>query len=160
MSMVMRPLLRYTALYAVVELAAVALLIWAFGLGWTLVVLATTFMAGVLMSAAQVKGQFAAVRGRRVTPQGAMADGVLVGIGSFLVFLPGIVSTAAGSLMLAPPTRTAMRPLAQSMLSRGIGRRIDAVTGAGAAPGTFPAATRRTDYIDGEVIEDAVALTQ
>lgn len=160
----MRPLLRYAALYALIELVAVALLIWAFGLGWTLVALAATFIAGVLLSAAQVKGQVVGARGRRGTPQGAMTDAVLVGIGSFLVFLPGIVTTAAGALMLVPPTRTAMRPLAQGLLSRGIGRRVGAATAAGAFPGAFPGTapgtTRRTDYIDGEVIEDAVALTQ
>ena len=60
--MVMRPLLRYGALYALVEVLAVALLIWTLGLGWTLVLLAATFMVGVVLAASQVKGQFVAVR--------------------------------------------------------------------------------------------------
>lgn len=155
--MVMRPLLRYTALYAVIELVAAALLIWAVGLGWTLVLLAATFMLGVLISAAQVKGQVSAVRGGRRTPQGAVADGVLVGLGSFLVFLPGIVTTIAGALILAPPSRALMRPAAQSLLTRGLLTRGLLTWGMGRT--TMPA-TRRTDYIDGEVIEDAVALTR
>ena len=99
----MRSLLRrtaaYTAVYAAVELAAVALLIWAFGLGWALVALAVTFVVGVLVSASQVRGQVAGLRGRSQiaavrggrTPQGAIADGALVGVGSFLVFLGGRV---------------------------------------------------------------------
>lgn len=155
--MVMRPLLRYTALYAVIELVAAALLIWAVGLGWTLVLLAATFMLGVLISAAQVKGQVSAVRGGRRTPQGAVADGVLVGLGSFLVFLPGVVTTIAGALILAPPSRALMRPAAQSLLTRGLLTRGLLTWGMGRT--TMPA-TRRTDYIDGEVIEDAVALTR
>ena len=155
--MVMRPLLRYTALYAVIELVAAALLIWAVGIGWTLVLLAATFMLGVLISAAQVKGQVSAVRGGRRTPQGAVADGVLVGLGSFLVFLPGIVTTIAGALILAPPSRALMRPAAQSLLTRGLLTRGLLTWGMGRT--TMPA-TRRTDYIDGEVIEDAVALTR
>lgn len=155
--MVMRPLLRYTALYAVIELVAAALLIWAVGIGWTLVLLAATFMLGVLISAAQVKGQVSAVRGGRRTPQGAVADGVLVGLGSFLVFLPGIVTTIAGALILAPPSRALMRPAAQSLLTRGLLTRGLLTWGIGRT--TMPA-TRRTDYIDGEVIEDAVALTR
>ncbi len=155
--MVMRPLLRYTALYAVIELVAAALLIWAVGIGWTLVLLAATFMLGVLISAAQVKGQVSAVRGGRRTPQGAVADGVLVGLGSFLVFLPGVVTTIAGALILAPPSRALMRPAAQSLLTRGLLTRGLLTWGIGRT--TMPA-TRRTDYIDGEVIEDAVALTR
>lgn len=143
------------AFYVVVELVAAAALTWALGLGWALVVLAATFMLGVLLSAGQIKGQVdnhvAILRSGRRSPQGALADGVLIGLGSFLVFLPGLVSTAAGVLMLTPPTRAAMRPLAQSMLTSGIGGRIAAVT---------TSTTRRTDYIDGEVIEDAVALTR
>jgi UPF0716 protein FxsA len=144
----MRSLLRrtaaYTATYAAVELAAVALLMWAFGLGWTLVVLAATFGAGVLVSASQVRGQVAGLRSRR-TPQGAIADGALVGLGSFLVFLPGVVSTAAGVLMLAPPTRAAMRPLAQTLIARGIAGRITLV--------------RTGQVIDGEVIDGEVIGT-
>lgn len=147
----MRPLLRYAALYAAVELTAVILLVWAVGLGWTLVVLAATFMVGVVLAASQLKGQVGSIRRSRVNPQGAVADGVLVGLGSFLVFLPGLVSTAAGALMLAPLTRAAMRPLAATMLSRGAMRGLGAmnldqvVNRAG-----------RGDYIDGEVIGEPV----
>lgn len=153
----MRSLLRrtaaYTAVYAAVELAAVALLIWAFGLGWALVALAVTFVVGMLVSASQVRGQVAGLRGRSQiaavrggrTPQGAIADGALVGVGSFLVFLPGIVSTAAGVLMLAPPTRAAMRPLAQTLIARGIAGRITLI--------------RTGQVIDGEVIDPAVIGT-
>jgi UPF0716 protein FxsA len=152
--MVMRPLLRYAALYALVEAAAVVLLIWAFGLGWTLVVVAATFMAGVLLAASQVKGQFVAARRARSNPETAVADGMLVGLGSFLVFMPGVVSTAAGALMLAPPTRGAMRPVAATMLTRGVVRRLGSFSmtstpNAGARAG-------RGDYIDGEVIDGDV----
>lgn len=150
----MRPLLRYAALYALVEAAAVVLLIWAFGLGWTLVVVAATFMAGVLLAASQVKGQFVAARRARSNPETAVADGMLVGLGSFLVFMPGVVSTAAGALMLAPPTRGAMRPVAATMLTRGVVRRLGSFSmtsspNAGARAG-------RGDYIDGEVIDGDV----
>ncbi len=62
----MRSLLRrtavYTAAYAAVELTAVALLIWVLGLGWALVALAVTFLAGVLVAASQVRRQVAGLR--------------------------------------------------------------------------------------------------
>lgn len=159
----MRPLLRYAALYAAVELAAVALLTWAIGLGWTLVVIAGSFMVGLLLAATQWKGQDGAIRRVRTNPHGVVADGVLVGLGSFLVFLPGLVSTMAGALMLTPPTRAAMRPLAATLLGRGVMRGVGAINldqfanldqfgdrvGRGGTVG-------RGDYIDGEVIGEPV----
>ena len=147
----MRPLMRYAALYAAVEVAAVILLTWAIGLGWTLLVLAATFMVGMVLAATQLKGQVGAMRRSRANPQGAVADGVLVGLGSFLVFIPGLVSTAAGALMLAPPTRAAMRPIAATMLSRGAMRGLGAIN--------LDQVVNRTghgDYIDGEVIGEPV----
>lgn len=108
--MVIRSLSRYAVAYVVTELAAAALLIWAFGLGWTFVVLAATFMAGVVLAGSQMKSQVASLRRAHANPRSAAAEGALVGLGTALVFLPGIVTTAAGVLMLAPPTRSAMRP--------------------------------------------------
>ena len=143
--MMMRPLLRYAALYAAVEVAAMILLTWAIGLGWTLATLAATFMVGVVLAASQLKGQVGSIRRARANPQGAAADGVLVGLGSFLVFVPGLVSTAAGALMLAPPTRAAMRPLAATMLNRVVLRGVGALN-------LDQVFARRGDYIEGEVI--------
>jgi UPF0716 protein FxsA len=162
--MVIRPLLRYVALYAAVELAAVALLILAVGLGWTLVVLAVTFLVGLVLAASQVKGQVGAIRKAR-QPKGAVTDGVLVGLGSLLVFVPGLVTTAAGALMLAPPTRAAMRPLASTLLGRGVVRgvsamNLDSLANLGAFTNSATShRVGRVDYIDGEVIGEPVHRT-
>ena len=121
--------------YVLTELAVAALLIWALGLGWTFVILAGMFMAGVVLGASQL---------RSISPRRDPADAALIGVGNALVFLPGIVTTAAGVLMLAPPTRGALRPLAEAMVKRGIARRI-----------TVPNLVR-SDYIDGEVIGEVV----
>ena len=147
----MRPFLRYAALYAAVELTAVILLTWSIGLGWTLVVLAATFMVGVVLAAAQLKRQVGAIRRARANPQAVAADSVVVGLGSILVFLPGVVSTVAGALMLAPPTRAAMRPLASTMLSRGALRGLTALN-----LERFANRPGCVDYIDGEVIGEPV----
>ena len=153
--MVIRSLSRYAAAYVLTELAVAALLIWAFGLGWTFVILAATFMAGVVLAGSQLKGQVASLKEAHSNPRGAAADGALVGLGAALVFLPGIVTTTAGALMLAPPTRSAMRPLAAALLTRGIARRMSPM---------YPVGGRRGDSIDGEVISestgDAAALTR
>ena len=120
-----------------------ALLIWAVGLGWALVVLAATFLVGVLLAASQVRGAVTSLKGRKPAGRGHRRRAGR--LGSFLVFVPGIVTTAAGALMLAPPTRGAMRPLARTMLTRGLVGRIN-----------LDRRPRRTDYIDGEVIDAEV----
>jgi len=156
----MRSLLRYparlAAVYLLVELAAVALLVWAFGWGWAILALIGTFLAGILLAGTQLKGQLRALRRAGNVSGGAVTDGVLVGLGAFLVVLPGVVTTTAGVLMLAPPTRGAMRPLAATMLTRGIDRRLGAANlaafrGAGAGRG---------DYIDGQVVDGQVVDSQ
>lgn len=152
--MVMRPLLRYAGLYVLVEFAVLALLVWAVGLGWTLLVLLATSVVSVALAGSQVKRQLARLQRTRTNPQGAVADGMLVALGTFLVFIPGLVTTAAGALMLMPPTRGAMRPLAGMVLTRGIARRVGVVNLT--APGRGFAPTGYGDYIDGEVIDEQV----
>lgn len=145
---------RYAALYALLELTAFALLVWAFGLGWTVLIMAAVFGIGLLLAASGLKGQVGALRRARRNPQAAMTDGVLVGLGSFLVFLPGIVSTAIGALMLAPPTRTAMRPLAATMVNRGVVRGARAVNMEQFVNKYTGNRSVRGDYIDGEVLSE------
>jgi UPF0716 protein FxsA len=152
--MVMRPLLRYAGLYVLVEFAVLALLVWAVGLGWTLLVLLATSVVSVALAGSQVKRQLARLQRTRTNPQGAVADGMLVALGTFLVFIPGLVTTAAGALMLMPPTRGAMRPLAGTLLTRGIARRVRVVNLT--APGRRFAPAGYGDYIDGEVIDEQV----
>ena len=148
--MVMRTFL----VYALVELAVLAALAWSIGLGWTLVALLATSLVGVALAGSQLKRQISRLRRTRGNPQGAAADGALVALGTVLVFVPGLVTTALGSLMLMPPTRSAVRPLAGMLLTRGIARRVSMVNLVNLTePGGYPG---RGDYIDGEVIDEQV----
>ena len=70
----------------------------------------------------------------------AVALRVAAWVCTLLVFIPGLVTSAVGLLMLAPPTRSAMRPLAAGLAARGLSRHVTFVGG-------------RREYIDGEVIE-------
>jgi UPF0716 protein FxsA len=144
--MVMRTFL----FYVLVELAVVAALTWSLGLGWTLLILLATSVVGVALAGSQVKRQILRLQASRTEPQAAVADGMLVALGTVLVFIPGLVTTALGALMLLPPTRTVVRPLAGMLLTRGIARRVSVVNLTG--PG-YPG---RGDYIDGEVVEEQV----
>jgi len=141
--MVMRTFL----LYALVELAVLAALTWSLGIGWTLLILLATSVVGVALAGSQVKRQILRLQQARTNPEGAVADGMLVALGTVLVFIPGLVSTAAGALMLLPPTRSVVRPLAAMVLTRGIARRVTIVNL------TAPGQPGRGDYIDGEIVE-------
>jgi UPF0716 protein FxsA len=138
-------------LYAVVELAVLAALTWSLGIGWTLLILLATSVVGVALAGSQVKKQISKLQRTRTDPQGAVADSMLVALGTVLMFIPGIVSTAIGALMLLPPTRSVVRPLAGMLLTRGIARRVSVINLT--APGGYPG---RGDYIDGEVVEEQV----
>ncbi|MCX2930345.1 FxsA family protein [Mycobacterium sp. CVI_P3] len=136
--------------YVVVELAVLAALTWSVGLGWTLLILLGTSVVGVALAGSQVKRQILRLQSTRTDPQGAVADGMLVALGTVLVFIPGLVTTALGALMLLPPTRTLVRPLAGMLLIRGIARRVTVVNL------TAPGYPGRGDYIDGEVVDEQV----
>jgi UPF0716 protein FxsA len=136
--------------YAVVELAVLAALTWSLGLGWTLLVLLATSVVGVALAGSQVKRQILRLQRTRNDPQGAVADSMLVALGTVLVFIPGLVTTALGALMLLPPSRSVVRPVAGMLLTRGIARRVSVVNL------TAPGYPGRGDYIDGEVIDEQV----
>ncbi|WP_081845364.1 FxsA family protein [Mycolicibacterium aromaticivorans] len=136
-------------LYAVVELAVLAALTWSVGIGWTLLILLASSVIGVALAGSQVKKQILKLS-TRTDPQGAVADSMLVALGTVLMFVPGIVSTAVGALMLLPPTRRVVRPLAGMLLTRGITRRVSVINL------TAPGYSGRGDYIDGEIVEEQV----
>ncbi|MFZ0835801.1 MAG: FxsA family protein [Mycobacterium sp.] len=122
--------LRWFLLYAAAELAALVALAWAIGLGWTLLLVLATFAVGIALAGSQVNRQIRQFRTGPTDPRGALTDSALIGLGTGLVVIPGIVTTAAGLLLLLPPTRAVARPAVAAV-----------------------AATRRRNYVDGEVID-------
>jgi UPF0716 protein FxsA len=129
---------RLFLVYVLVELAVVVALAHAIGLGWTLLVLLGTVVVGTALAGTRVKRQLAdVVCGRR-----PVTDGALTAVGAALLAIPGLVTSAAGLLLLLPPTRTVARPLVAAMVARRIGRPL--VTADGRS---------RPDVIDGEVID-------
>lgn len=131
---------RYVLLYVLVEMAVLIALTATVGLGWTLLALVAAFTLGLLLAGSQIRRQVAQLR-RGLTDPGAQAtDSALVALGSVLVFIPGLVTTVAGLLLLAPPSRSAVRPMATGLVTRGLTRRVAFVT-------------PRRSYIDGEVVD-------
>jgi UPF0716 protein FxsA len=141
---------RLFVVYVVVELAVVVALASTIGLGWTLLLLLAAFVGGMALAGSQLKRQLAGLRSGLT---GQATDGAMVALGTVLVVVPGLVSTAAGLLLLLPPTRIALRPLLTAMAVRGIGRRAPLITVTTFGANRSASATRpRPEYIDGEVI--------
>lgn len=130
---------RLFLVWVLLELAVVVALVSTIGLGWTLLVLLSTFVVGVAVAGSQLK--------RRLTQRGPRNDGVLVTVGALLVAVPGLVSTVAGLLLLLPPTRVVARPLVSALAARSFGGPLITVATFGAAR------PPREDVIDGEVID-------
>jgi UPF0716 protein FxsA len=140
--------MRLFLIYLVVELAVVVALVSTIGFGWTVLALLGTSVLGFVLAGSQVKRHLKRLRSGLTTPQGAVTDSAMVALGTVLVFVPGMVTTVAGLLLLAPPTRAVARPVLTAMAAR----RMPLITVATAAAGARPAA-RRGEYIDGEVID-------
>jgi UPF0716 protein FxsA len=133
-------------LYVVAEIAAFAGLAHWLGVGWALLI---TLLAGAAGYA------FLAVRGNRVIrdlgkaarneirPTQPLPDTALLGFSTVLVILPGIVTTALGVLLMAPPVRAAARPVVTAFGARRLAS-VVSVVGA------------RTVFLDGDVIDGEV----
>jgi UPF0716 protein FxsA len=144
--------MRLFLIYLVVELAVVVALVSTIGFGWTVLALLGASLAGFVLAGSQVKRHIRRLQSGFTTPQGAVTDSALVALGTVLVFIPGLVTTAAGLLLLIPPTRAVARPVLTAMAARRMPLITVAATAAGRA-GAGRASTGRGDYIDGEVID-------
>jgi UPF0716 protein FxsA len=146
--------MRWFLVYALVELAVVIALASTIGIGWTLLAVLGVSVLGMALAGSQLRKQLAKLRAGVSNPQGAVTDGALVAIGTLLVFIPGLVSTVVGSLMLLPPTRAAVRPLAGALAARSFAKQVAFmnVNGINLNRTTVPGAGRG-DYIDGEVVD-------
>lgn len=134
-------------LYVVVEIAALIAVGSALGVLWTVLLLMAGSAAGLVLVRSQgpkiMDGLRKAGRGER-SAGGAVADGMLFAIGAVLMFVPGLVTSAIGLLLLIPPTRWALRPLVLWAAAKWL-------------PTVAAATSRmRPTVIDGEVIDGYV----
>ncbi|MFD4293251.1 FxsA family protein [Rhodococcus sp. NPDC058505] len=142
-------------LYLVVEVAAVVWIGSAIGVGWTILLFLAIWAVGLWLVRSQfrrVLAQFRDAGQDTAAVGGAVADGALVTAGTVLLVVPGLVTGVLGLLMLMPPTRWALRPLAVLLG----GRRLAMATAGGAAGAGMYARTRRTTVVDGVIVEDVV----
>ena len=100
---------RTFAVYVLAELAAVVALVYFLGIGTTLLILVGVLLAGLLLAGSQLRRQLAQLRSGVRDAGGAVTDGALVALGTVLVAIPGVVSSAIGIALLIPPVRTVLR---------------------------------------------------
>lgn len=134
-------------LYVVVEVAALVAVGSALGVLWTVVLLIGGSLIGSLLVRSQgrrvLDGLQRASRGER-SAGGAVADGALFAAGSVAMFVPGLVTTVIGLLLLIPPTRWLLRPAVMWAAGRWL-------------PQVATATRRmRPTVIDGEILDDHV----
>jgi UPF0716 protein FxsA len=134
--------MRLFLIYAVVEMAVIVALTATIGFGATVLALLGAFVLGLALAGSQLRRQVAQLRTGMRDPGAAVTDSALVALGTVLVFVPGLVTTVAGLLMLTPPTRAAVRPIAGALAARRLSRHVAFV-----GP-----RDRRREYIDGEVL--------
>lgn len=122
----------FTIIYLIVEvLAFIALGEW-IGYGWTVLLVAGLFIAGLAFAAIEFKriyqkllvttsrtlteyGEKAPEEALKRSAKGAghfVADSAILLVGSWLIALPSVVSTVAGFLMVLPPIRLLVRKTA------------------------------------------------
>lgn len=87
-----------------------------------------------------------------------LADGALLGVGAFLLFIPGFVSDVLGLLLILPPTRWLLRPVLKASVAR---RAAVVSTGVWArAPFARPPAgggeVIEGEVVDGEVVDGGI----
>ncbi|GJF14219.1 membrane protein FxsA [Mycolicibacterium cyprinidarum] len=156
--------MRLFLVYAMVELAVLVALASTIGFGWTVLLVAGTFLVGLALAGSQLRRHLRRLQSglTAANAQGAVTDSVLVALGTVLVVMPGLASSVLGALLLLPPTRAVARPLVTALAAR----RVPLIVGVSTV-GSAAAGARRSgyshesgshhagygDYIDGEVID-------
>jgi UPF0716 protein FxsA len=160
-------------LLAVAEIAAFVAVVHAIGAGWALLIIVATSVLGLaLLRREGIRGwrrfREVAESGR---PPGAQVSNSLIGLlGALLLALPGLITAAAGLLLLLPPVRILARLGVERATARRIStaaagdlfgpRRVRVRRGAPVSedhPDDAPAATPApTAAIEGEVVDGEI----
>ncbi len=150
--------MRLFLVYAVIELAVLVALASTIGFGWTVLLVAGTFLVGLALAGSQLRRHIRRLQSglTAANAQGAVTDSALVALGTVLVVIPGLASSVFGALLLLPPTRAAARPIVTAMAARRVPLIVGVGTVGSAAAGArsgYSTRSGRGDYIDGEVID-------
>lgn len=133
--------------YLAVEIAAFAGLVWAIGFWWTLLLTLAAIVVGFALLRRQGAKVFAEMRLAQADPTAAarsLTDAALLAFGTVLFFVPGLVTTVIGILLMLPPVRALARPAVAAVGARRMARVVDRFG---------PMTGRGVTVVDGEVID-------
>ena len=146
---------RLFLVYLLVELAVLVALVSTVGFGWTVLAVLVTFVIGLALAGSQVARhirRLQAALNARSSSNELATDSALVALGAILVVVPGLASSVLGALLLMPPTRRIARPVATAVIGRSLAKATPLVMTYSAGQSGYQQ-PRRTDYVDGEVID-------
>ena len=148
--------------YVLVELAAAFALLTTLGWGWTLLVLLVTSLLAwsVLAPMAgshllQRIGQVRSWPSGGGEPRATAGDSAMITLAMGLVMIPGLVTTALGLVLLAPPVRAVAAPGLAAIMARGLRRRVPLASYA-TAFATASAWAYSDTYVGDQVIDAEV----
>lgn len=156
----------YAALFLLYVIVEVAALIWVgsmIGVVWTVCLLLAGTALGVVLVSSQWRRVLLGLRRAgqgQGSPGAALADGALVGLGSVLMFVPGLVTSVLGLALLIPPTRRVLRPAVVLVAGRRTKAAFASNQAFAASRGFGPgsrfggAHSGSGDVIDGEVVDE------
>lgn len=118
----------YVIAYLAIEIGAFVAMAHFFGFGWAVLITLAAVVVGFLLLQQQGRKVFAELRRasrNEVDPRGPLTDTALLAAASLLMVIPGVVSTLAGLILLAPPVRRVLRPVVAATGARSFAATMD-----------------------------------
>lgn len=143
-------------LYFAVEIGVFVAMTLTLGFGWAVLITIAAAVLGFAMlrwQGGKVFGELRRASRNEVDARAPLADTATLAAATFLLIVPGVVSTAAGIVLAAPPIRRLARPAVTAFGARRMVVAMDRV--GGYANGGF----RRGTVIDGFVVDSDVIDT-
>ncbi|WLP90857.1 FxsA family protein [Gordonia sp. NB41Y] len=140
-------------LYLAVEIGAFVAMTMTLGFAWAVLISIAAAVAGFAMlrwQGAKVFGSLRRAARNEVDPTAPLADTALVAGASFLLIVPGVVSTVLGMIALTPPVRHLLRPAVAAFGARRVVVAMDRA-------GVYATGFARGTVIDGTVVDAPAA---
>ncbi len=141
--------------YVITEIAVfVGLSMW-LGFGWALLITVVAGGVGLFLAARRGRKVFVDLRRasrNEIAPGRPLTDTALLAVSTLLMIVPGVVSSIAGLLLLAPPVRRAAHPLVTAFGARKFATVVDraGLYATGVMPGTV---VDSTVFVDSTVVD-------
>ncbi len=142
----------YLLAYAAIEIAVFVLMVKFLGVAWAVLITIAAAVLGIFLLRQQGRKVFAELRRasrNEVDPRSPLTDTALLAGSSLLMVIPGVVSTVAGIVLLAPPVRKTMRPVVAALGARRVAASMERA-------GLYATGVVGGPVVDGTVVSSSV----